>query len=299
MVSSAITLIAGVRNRLGEGALWHPSIQTLFWFDILDRRLHWCAADGGDAGSQALGVMGSAAAWVDDVTLLIAADDGIYRYDIQDRALSLLVPLEADMPGNRSNDGRVDPWGRFWIGTMDRDAAPGRGALYILDGELGLECVRTGLTIPNSIAFSPDRRRAYLADSAVQTIFTLDLDPDNGRILGERPFVSTKGGDAVPDGSVVDPEGCLWNAQWDGWCVVRYRPDGDVDRIIDLPVSRPTCPAFGGDGMRTLFVTSAREGLVSGDLASQPEAGGVFAVPSDIAGLPEPSFRLTIAAPIM
>lgn len=290
-------LIADVRNDLGEGPLWHPRRRMLFWFDILGKRLHWCAADGSGAGSHALGRMASAAAWIDDETLLIAAEDGFYRYDIGSGSLSLLTPLEAHRPGNRSNDGRCDPWGRFWIGTMDKGAAAGRGALYVLDGDLRLECIKDGLTIPNSITFSPDRRRAYLADSAEQTIFAFDLDPETGRVRKESVFATTKGEEAVPDGSVVDAEGRLWNAQWDGWRIVCYRPDGRPDRVIEFPVQRPTCPAFGGSGLRTLFVTSARKGLGLRELEGQPGAGGVFALQDEFSGLPEPPFRFTIRRP--
>jgi sugar lactone lactonase YvrE len=294
-MSPAIALIADVRNRLGEGPLWHPRQRMLFWFDILDARLHWCDASGAAAGSRALDVMASAAGWIDDDTLVLAAADGFYRYGIADQAASLLAPLEVDRPGNRSNDGRCDPWGRFWIGTMDREAAPGRGALHMLGADLRPRRLREGLTIPNSIAFAPDRRRAYLSDSAEQTIFALELDPETGAILDERIFATTKGEQAVPDGSVVDSEGCLWNAQWDGWRVVRYRPDGKIDRIVELPVQRPTCPAFGGPDLRTLFVTSSREGLTASDLEKQLAAGGVFAFQTDISGLPETPFHFTIA----
>lgn len=290
----AVTLVSNACNRLGEGVLWHPQRRMLFWFDILGKELHWCNADGSGVGFHALEMMASAAVWVDSDTLLLAADDGFHKYSIRDRSLSLLAPLEADRPGSRSNDGRCDPWGRFWIGTMDRDAAPGRGALYVLGGDLDLQCIKTGLTIPNSIAFSPDRRRAYMADSAEQTIFAFDLDPETGRIHAEYIFATTKGEDVAPDGSVVDAEGCLWNAQWNGWRVVRYSSDGKIDRVIELPVQRPTCPAFGGEGLRTLFVTSSREGLTAAELEKQPAAGGVFAFRTEISGLPETSFRFTI-----
>nr|WP_293551232.1 SMP-30/gluconolactonase/LRE family protein [Parvibaculum sp.] len=280
---------------MGEGALWHPERHVLFWFDILGKELHWCNADGSGIGSHALEMTASAAVWIDSDTLLLAADDGFHRYSIRDRSFSLLAPLEADRPGNRSNDGRCDPWGRFWVGTMDRQAAPGRGALHMLGADLQPRCLKESLTIPNSIAFAPDRRHAYLSDSAEQTIFTLELDPESGEILDEHVFATTKGEQAVPDGSVVDSEGYLWNAQWDGWRVVRYRPDGKIDRIVELPVQRPTCPAFGGPDLRTLFVTSSREGLTASDLEKQPAAGGVFAFQADISGLPETPFRLTIA----
>lgn len=278
-------------NRLGEGVLWHPTLKRLFWFDILEGHLYWCNADGSGLGSQALGRMASAATWVDQHMLLLAMEDGIYTYVIEAGAIQRVVSLEDDNPSKRSNDGRCDPWGRFWISTMDKQAAKGRGGIYLLDGTLTMKCIKDGLTIPNSIAFSPDRKCAYFADGADQTIFAFDLDPNSGEILGERVFASTKGEDAVPDGSVVDADGCLWNAQWDGWRVVRYLPDGTIDRIVFVPVQRPTCPAFGGEDLRTLYLSSAREGLDLRELKGQPRAGGLWAIDIGIQGLPEPAFR--------
>jgi sugar lactone lactonase YvrE len=283
-------LIPDLRNTLGEGPLWHPLLQRLFWFDIPEGRIHWSNADGTETGTRQLGMIASAAAWIDETSLLIAAEDGLYTYDIASHAMTLATPLETDKPDNRSNDGRCDPWGRFWVGTMHRKAKAGEGALYIYDIASGLTCIRQGLTIPNSIAFAPDRRSAYFADSMTRQIIAFDLDPTTGNIIGERLFASDEGEVFGPDGSVTDAEGCLWNARWGGSQIVRYLPDGRVDRIIDFPVEQMSCPAFGGADLDILFVTSAKERMSDKALLAQPLAGGIFAVRTDVRGVPEPRF---------
>ena len=283
-------LLPDLRNTLGEGPLWHPGIDRLFWFDIPEYRIHWANADGSDAGSHDLGMMASAAAWIDNDTLLVAGQDGLYRYDIASHAMSLVTALEADKPDNRSNDGRCDPWGRFWIGTMNLKAKSEEGALYIFDAEHGLSCIRTGVTIPNSIAFTPDRRRAFFADSMERQIIAFDLDPITGDILGESLFASDEGAAYGPDGSVTDADGFLWNARWGGSQIARYRPDGTIERSIQFPVEQVTCPAIGGPDFDLLFVTTANERMSETARAEQPLAGGIFVTETNIKGYPENRF---------
>lgn len=289
MSDTSVELRAKVDNLLGEGTLWHPPTRSLFWFDILRHEIFRLSEDG-VVERRALGRQASAAAWMDTQRLIVATDDGLYEYAISSGETTRRHDLEADRPQNRSNDGRCDPWGRMWVGTMDRDGKGRSGAIYVYDGRSPPTLVRDRLGIPNSIAFSPDRRRAYFADSTDQTIFCLDLDPASGAIKAQSTFATTAGSDAVPDGSVVDAEGDLWNAQWDGWRVVRYRPDGKIRQIIELPVQRPTCPAFGGSDMRTIFVASARVGLDDAALDTQPMAGSVVSFRTDTPGLPEYRF---------
>lgn len=296
MTSGKVALQADVGNLLGEGTLWHPQLQCLFWFDIARHQIFRMSADGGSVSCRNLPRQASAAAWIDADRLLLAANDGLYTYLIESGDMSLLAELEAGIPGNRANDGRCDPWGRFWIGTMNRSGAGRNGAIYTYFAGAAPRLLRGNLGIPNSIAFAPDRRRAYFADSAEQTIFAMDLDPATGSVLGESVFATTSGTDAVPDGSVVDEQGNLWNAQWDAWRVVRYGPDGKINQVVELPVQRPTCPALGGRDFRTLYVSSAQIDLSPAALASQPGAGGIFACRTDVPGLPEHGFRGLAAA---
>lgn len=288
-LGDGVRVVAPVANMLGEGPLWHPEAGCLFWFDIIGKRLYRRTATG-DVSVMELACMGSAAAWIDAGNLLIGADDGFYVLDLATGALHPHMALEADIEMTRSNDGRVDPWGRFWLGTMGRELEAGAGTLYRLDGSR-LEILKQEVTTPNSIAFSHDRKRAYFSDSPTGNILVFDLNPDSGEILRQRVFASVDADGVSPDGSVVDSEGFLWNAECGGGRLVRYAPDGTVNRIVELPVSRPTCPAFGGQDLRTLFITTARETLDEDALAAEPHAGALLAIDVDVPGVPEYRLR--------
>ncbi len=286
---SDVRIVANVGNTLGEGPLWHPEAQCLFWFDILGSRLYRMQTEG-DVSVMELPFMGSAAGWIDAGNLLIAADDGFYVLDMTSGSLHPHMVLEDDNPATRSNDGRVDPWGRFWVGTMGRKLEAAAGALYRLDGAR-LEVLKQDISIPNSIAFSPDRARAYFSDSPSRNILVCDLNPETGDILRQRVFASLEDEDVIPDGSVVDSEGYLWNAEFGGSRIVRYAPDGSVERTIEVPVTQPTCPAFGGPDLKTLYITSARENLNEEALEAQPHAGALLAIDVDVPGQAEHRLR--------
>ncbi|MEH6830973.1 MAG: SMP-30/gluconolactonase/LRE family protein [Sulfitobacter sp.] len=243
---------------LGEGPLWHPEREQLFWFDILGKTL--LSQRDGEPISWAFDECVSAAGWIDLDTLLVASETGLWQFDLPSGECVLIAPLEADQPLTRSNDGRADPWGGFWIGTMGFDAEPSMGAIYRLyKGEL--RKLVGDITISNSIAFSPDRRFAYYTDTPTRQIMRVLLDADNGWPAGDvEVFVDLKQSKRNPDGSVVDSEGCLWNAQWGAGQVVRYAPDGRSLQTYDLPAAQATCPAFGGPDLETVFVTSAAQG---------------------------------------
>ena len=243
---------------LGEGPLWHPEREQLFWFDILGKTL--LSQRDGEPISWAFDECVSAAGWIDLDTLLVASETGLWQFDLPSGECVLIAPLEADQPLTRSNDGRADPWGGFWIGTMGFDAEPSMGAIYRLyKGKL--RKLVGDITISNSIAFSPDRRFAYYTDTPTRQIMRVLLDADNGWPAGDvEVFVDLKQSKRNPDGSVVDSEGCLWNAQWGAGQVVRYAPDGTSLQTYDLPAAQATCPAFGGPDLETVFVTSAAQG---------------------------------------
>lgn len=284
-----ISLLVPVESALGEGPLWHPERQELFWTDIRAKEIFACDADGRNARRWSLGEAIGDIAWINRERLLLAGETGLWSFDLERADAVRRWEIEADDPRARCNDGRVDPHGNFWIGTMGWRFEPGAGSYYRVTAR-GPELYRSGITVPNSLAFTPDGRRAYWTDTPTRVIWTQALGGDGTPRGAPEPFVETPEG-AFPDGAVCDAEGCLWSAQWDAWRVVRYRPDGTEDRVIELPVQRPTCPAFGGPDLSRLFVTTARVGLDEGTLKSQPGAGGIFAVDLDLTGVLEPRFR--------
>lgn len=270
---------------LGEGPLWHPGRGQLFWFDILQCRL--LTQEDGAPRDWTFDEMHSAAGWIDDETLLLASESGLWRFDIATGRRSLLVPLEADRPGTRSNDGRADPGGGFWIGTMGKHAEPGAGAIHrYADGRV--ETLFDGLTIPNAICFAPDGRTAYFADTPTQVIRRVPLDAAGRPAAAPDPFIDLAPDGLFPDGAVVDAQGGLWTAQWGAGRVARYHPDGRFDRAIAVAGLHSSCPAFGGPDLSTLFVTTAREGLAAPD----PAQGLVYTAPAGLSGQPEHRVRV-------
>lgn len=265
---------------LGEGPLWHPERGQLFWFDILGRRL--LSREGDKPLEWRFDEVVSAAGWVDRETLMIASETGLHRFDIESGRHERLLPLEADNPVTRSNDGRADAFGGFWIGTMGKRAEPGAGAIYrYYRGRI--ERLYDDISIPNAICFSPDGRTAYFADTKQCLIQRQSLDSEGWPQGAPEVFLDLRAEGLEADGSVSDSEGGIWNAQWGSSRVVRYLPDGTVDRAIPVGARHSSCPAFGGPDLRTIYVTSAREGL-----ADPTDADGVvYAVPSPVAGLPE------------
>lgn len=279
-------LFIDCRCEHGEGALWHPDRQHLFWFDILRRELLEADLSGTIAGRFAFDDYPTAAGIIDRDSLAIAQSGVLLRLDLATGTSAVLAQIETDKPGNRSNDGRVDPSGGFWIGTMGRRAEPGVGAVY----QYRAGRVRTILaeqSIPNSICFAPDGRTVYYTDAGA-VIRNAALDPSTGLPAGPwSDFAPSPAGKGAADGSVVDSEGYVWSARWQGWRVIRFAPDGTIDREIEVPVGRVSCPAFGGPDLRTLFLTTSREGITPEEAAAQPHAGSVFAVRVDTPGLPE------------
>jgi sugar lactone lactonase YvrE len=243
---------------LGEGPFWHPERGQLFWFDILGMRLLTRTHLGPqqwDFDEQV-----SAAGWIDRDRLLIASESRLMRFDLATGVRDTICALEADTRATRSNDGRADPQGGFWIGTMGKAAERGAGAIYrYCRGEL--RRLFAGITIPNAICFAPDGQTAYFCDTPTRRIRRQALDPA-GWPVGEPSDLVTITEDGVfPDGAVVDAEGCLWNAQWGGARVVRYDASGREIARVKVPARQSSCPAFGGANLDALFVTSAATGL--------------------------------------
>jgi len=276
-----VELAARRENILGEGPLWDQARGRLYWVDIRGKLIEWMEPDSGAAGTYRLPVRPSALALRAQGGLLVAADRVVGVLDLQNGAFEPRVGFDEDRPANRTNDGAVGADGRFWFGTMDDGGKSGRGRLYALSPDWRLSVMRENIGIPNGIVGLPDGT-LYVADSFEQVIWSHAATGDT--LSAPSMFFSAKGEKYTPDGAAPDEEGCLWSAQWDGACILRLAPDGTVALKIGLPVSRPTACAFGGPDLRTLFITSARDGLGPEQLAREPLAGSVFSVRLDTRG---------------
>lgn len=259
---------------LGEGPLWHPARQQLFWFDILGQRLH-------TAGHHwQFDEYVSAAGWVDDTTLLIASQSQLFTFDLGTEDMTYVCGLESDNPVTRSNDGRADPQGGFWIGTMGINAEDTAGAIYrYYRGEV--RRLYSKITISNAICFAPDGSTAYYTDTPTQKIMRVSLDDDGWPKGKPALHIDLRGTDFRPDGAVVDAAGNLWNAQWGAGRVAGYAPDGSFLRAYEFAGRQTSCPAFGGPDLATLYCTSAAVGLTGSD------EGKTFTTPTDNTGQTE------------
>jgi len=259
---------------LGEGPLWHPERAQLFWFDIMGKRLLTRTEEGGKDWAFDRHV--SAAGWVDRDTLLIATETDLIRFDLGTGRETRLVALEADNALTRSNDGRADPFGGFWIGTMGKHAEAGAGALYrFYKGEL--RCLRDGITIPNATCFAPDGSYACFADTDAHVVWRIALDVEGWPDGNWQIWLDHRESGINPDGAVIDAEGGFWCAEWGASRVACYGTDGELIEEINLGVPQPTCPAFGGADLSTLYITSARQGLPTDDLVGAPRSGMTLA----------------------
>jgi len=281
-----------VANILGEGILWDWRRQLLCWTDIQGRRLY-----RHDWQHQTLKVfdtperVGSFGLIAGSERLIAAFAGGIALYDLERQSVDWLTLPETLDGGLRFNDGRVDRRGRFWTGTMVEGAqSDARASLYSVAGMGPVKCQLRGISISNGLCHSPDGTRLYFADSPTRTIFEYELHEPEGILGPPRVFALTPDG-AYPDGAAVDVDGCVWSAHWGAGCVVRYTPDGRIDRTVQVPTRQPTCVCFAGPDLDVLCVTSAHEGLDDAIRNAEPHAGDVFLYRAGVQGLPESEYR--------
>lgn len=292
-MSQTAKLILDSQCALGEGPLWHPGRQQLFFFDINEQTLFAVTAQGEVVDSWLFNEYVAAAAILDDATLVLATDTGLKQFDLATGGMNRINEVEADQPLTRTNDSRVHPSGAFWFSTMinSEDEADIGSLYHYRAGQL--TTLKSGIKISNATCFSPDGTIAYWTDTPTKKIMQVATDPATGLPVGEWTlFADVSDGRGFPDGAVVDSEGYLWNAKWGGSCVVRHAPDGSIDRIVEVPVSQVTCPAFGGPDLKTLFITTAAKNLSPEQLAAEKVAGGLFAIDLDVAGQAEPPIQL-------
>jgi len=267
--------------QLGEGPLWHPIREQLFWFDILGQKL--LSRKGNQSFEWAFDEMVSAAGWVSRSELLISSESSLSRFNLDTGLRTPLCALEADQPETRSNDGRADPQGGFWIGTMGKKAQPKAGAIYrYYRGEV--RNLFPDISISNSICFAPSGSTAYFSDTETQQIMQVTLDGDGWPNATPRVFLDLKGEGLFPDGAVVDDQGNIWVAQWGMARVACYSDQGRFLRVVPVGGTQSSCPAFGGTGMTTLFCTTAAVGLSDAQRAETPDAGKVFCAETQYKG---------------
>jgi sugar lactone lactonase YvrE len=289
---TALTRIGEQTDILGESALWDEIAQALWWVDIRRPALRRLDHASGRIDTWPMPDLVGSIALCDDGRLLVALPQRIAAFDPRNEGLTTIAAPPSAIPGHRFNDGRCDRQGRFWVGTMHNVTRAPEGILYRLDVDGTLTAQHGGICIPNSLAWSPDGRTMYFADSLRYTIFAYDFDTARGEMSGERVFAtSTK--PAFADGSIVDADGCLWNAEFNGWRVVRYTPDGRVDRVIEVPTHRPTSCAFGGPNLDLLYITTASQQMSPEEIAQQPLAGSLLVTEVGVRGLPESRFPLS------
>lgn len=270
---------------LGEGVFWHGARNALFWVDILAGKLFSRGAAGQHMWQ--FPQMISAAAVVDQTRLVISGASGLFLFDLETHVTTPLVDFPKGSVALRSNDGRVDPWGGFWVSTIGCNVEHGAGAIYrYFDGRLVL--LFDKISIPNGICFAPDRSYACFTDTATQQMMKVALDAQGWPSGVARVHIDWRSEDLNPDGAVMDATGCLWVAFWGASKVSRFDPEGKLLLEVQIPATNASCPAFGGATMQRLFVTSARVGLD----APRDADGRSYYVDLDISGIAEPRILL-------
>ena len=285
---STVRCIADVHAVLGEGPTWVPGEQALYWLDIKGRKI-FRLSDRGEVSEWPTPFRVGSLVPRARGGFIAGTDQGIAEIDLASGRLNILFNPEAELPGNRFNDGKVDRSGRFWAGTMDDSERRASGTLYRFDADLSWTAVDADYRVTNGPAFSPDGKQMYHNDSARQVTYAFDLD-EAGKAANRRTLLQFGEGDGYPDGMTVDAEGCLWIAFWDGGCVRRFSSDGALLTVVEMPVSRPTSCAFGGRDLDQLYVTSASIDLDEAALSMQPNAGGLFMVTAGVHGVAEVPF---------
>lgn len=277
------------QNILGEGPWWSVEEQTFYWIDIKGPTLYRWHPEMKKQDEWALPAEVGAFVRASGNRGVVALQNGIAYIDLASGEITPIVDPEADKPGNRFNDGKCDRRGRFWVGSMENaETGAATGTLYRIDPDFTVTPFKSPVGISNGLGWSPDNSVMYYADSPAKQIYAYDYDIATGHASNERVLVEVDKG--VPDGLTVDSEGYIWNAQWGAWRVVRYAPDGSIDLILDMPVAQATSCCFGGPDLKDLYITSASIGLSDEDRKQQPEAGNVFVVRTNVAGLPESPF---------
>lgn len=288
--AGSIVALSPATDLLGESPVWCPRTRALHWVDVRGKAVHRLEHATGAIRSWAVPELIGCLALRHGGGALVALRSGIASLDFEDGRVEMLAEPHAGLPDMRFNDGRCDRQGRFWAGSMNDVTRAPVGLLYRFDRD-GLAPVLDEVAVPNSLCWSPDGLTMYFSFGSEPVIHAFDYDPVTGVPGNRREFARLLDGAGVPDGAAVDAEGFVWSAHYGGAKIVRYAPDGQPDSVVSLPVSQPTSCAFGGPGLATLYITTARQRMSAEALAAEPLAGALLALETGVRGLPEPEFR--------
>lgn len=293
MLQDKVECIWEAGATLGEGPVWSVREQALYWVDILEHRLHRYAVNAEQQRStwQFDEEITSVAERADGKGLIVTLRHRFAYFDPATETLEPFLEVESDLPGNRFNDGKCDPLGRYWAGTMDFGCKEPTGTLYRLGPNRALAAIDSGYPITNGPAWSADYKTMYYNDTFHGRVYAFDFDLDSGTAANKRLFLQLGGPEGNPDGMTTDAEGGLWIAQWGAGKVTRRDATGKIVHTVALPCSQITSCAFGGPGLNTLYITTAAQGLGPDQLKQEPLAGGLFAVDLEFAGMEANTFK--------
>lgn len=287
-----IETVLPVQLELGESPRWDADEQALYWLEIWNPPAIFRLDPATDAATRwSLGVHVTGMARRAGGGFILASRTGFYFYDERADKLEFISDPEANNRPVRFNDGSADRQGRFWAGsTYADDQFRQEGSLYRLTPDRRVQRMAGGLACSNGLGWSPDNQTMYVTAQFSYELLAFDFDPATGEIANQRSFARVPESDGLPDGLTVDSEGCVWSAQWGGWRLTRYDPDGKIERVVKLPVPNPTSCVFGGPDLKDLYVTSAWLLLNEAERQAAPGSGNLFVIHTDIQGLPEPKF---------
>ncbi len=285
-----VEVVLDAHAHVGEGPVWDDRTNTLVWVDIMGQAIHVYDPATGQDKAMDVGQPVGAAALRERGGLVLALRDGFAVLDELPGELRWVAKVEEDTPTNRMNDGKCDPAGRFWAGTMSFSGnMPAAGALYRLGPDYRVTRVVPDITLSNGLDWSLDNRRMYYIDSMTQRVDTFDFDLDSGSLTNRQTVLDIPKDEGLPDGMTLDAEGGLWLAQHGSGTVRRYLPTGEIDKVVRLPVKMATCPAFGGPDYSDLYITTMNFGMSAEARQDQPLAGALFRCRPGVRG--RPAFR--------
>jgi sugar lactone lactonase YvrE len=295
LLNMNITPLCNHRSMLGEGPVWDAANHTILWVDIMGCAIHELNMKSNALRSISTPSMIGSFALCTDGNILAAMQDGFIFIDRITGAVSPLSDPEAAFPDNRFNDGKTDPAGRFWAGSMSLSGEKGTGNLYMVDQQLNVKKQIENVSISNGLCWSLDQRSFYYIDTPTMEVVCYDYDNQTGEITNKTTVITIPAKEGYPDGMTIDSEGMLWIAHWEGWQVARWDPStGNKIDSIHLPVSLVTSICFGGENMDDMFITSARVGLTDEQLAEEPLAGSSFIISkTGFKGFTFPAFNLS------